>query len=316
MMKWLIGISFLILSGCAGLPEQAPAKVIENAEQLGVTGLEFDAQGNRFATTSVRGEISIWSYPENKRLAKFWDHTGKIQGLYWAGDRYLLTGGTDRKIVVFDVEAQSNLNEIELDSTIQSISYVPEKNWVVSGHLDGTVRVHTLPDLKFVASYETDETVLAVAASSRGVIASSGDRGQTLLFENGLKNPREIARTDRDVIELRFSPDGLKLLCSGWSMLIWDVQSGLLTQRSTGHLGTFSSLDVSPNNQYVATVGCQADANVQLFDLDTGVLKRRLLRHELCGNAIRFSRDGRYVVTASEDESVRFYDLNEAYPGQ
>jgi WD40 repeat protein len=313
-MRILIILGLLGLSGCNSLPIQQPAETIESAEELGVTGLEFDASGKRFATTSIRGEISIWSYPENKRQVKFWTDDGRVQGLAWASDQYLLAGGTDRRITLYDVSSQKIFKQIQLQSSIQSVAYVPSKNWVVSGHLDGTVRVHTVPDLEFVGSYETDETVVAVTASLTGMIASSGDGGQTLIFQNSLKTPREIQKSPRAVNGLRFSPDSKKLLGSGWSITLWDVETGQVSKRSTGHIGLFGSLDVSPDSEYVATIGCMTDTNVYLYSLATGKLKREMLQHEGCGHAVRFSHDGKYLVTASEDESIRFYDLHESYP--
>jgi len=317
MNKWLV-LGCLCLVGCSGLQgAQAPTQVIPLAEQLGVVALEFNAAGTRFATASVRGEVSIWSFPENRKLQQFWEHSGRVEGLFWAGDTYVITGGSDRKIVLYDLASgQTSATELQLNSTIHSLTYVPQRNWVVSGHLDGTVRAFQMPELTPIGSYETDETVVAVAASAQGVIASAGDGGQTLVFEQGLDHPRELTRSDRDALELRFSKDGQKLLGSGWKLLIWDVASGRLVTRNPGHLGAFSSLDVSPDNRLMATIGCQADAKVQLFDFETGVLQRQLAPHELCGHAVRFSPNGQYVVTASEDESVHFYDVTIPYNPQ
>ena len=314
MNKWLM-LGYLCLLGCSGLQgAQAPSDVIPLAEQLGVVALEFNPTGTRFATASVRGEVSIWSFPEKRKLQQFWAHAGRVEGLFWAGDAYVITGGSDRKIILYDLTSgEVTAKELQLDSSINSLTYVPKRNWVVSGHLDGTVRAFQMPDLTPIGSYEMDETVVAVAASAQGVIASAGDGGQTLIFEHGLNNPRAITTSDRDAEELRFSRDGQKLLGSGWKILIWDVASGHLETRNPGHIGPFSSLDISPDNRTMVTIGCQADAKVQLFDFETGELQRQLAPHDLCGNAVRFNPSGQYVVTASEDESVRFYDVSIPY---
>ena len=314
MNKWVI-LGCLCLVGCSGFQRaQPPTDVIPLAEQLGVVALEFNAAGTQFATASVRGEVSIWSFPEKRKLQKFWAHTGRIQGLFWAGDTYVMTGGDDRKIVLYDLTSGDvTAKTLQLDSSINSLAYVPQRHWVVSGHLDGTVRAFQMPDLTPVGSYEMAETVVAVAASAQGVIAAAADGGQTLIFEQGLSNPRTLTASDRDAVELRFSQDGQKLLGSGWKLLIWDVASGRLVTRNPGHLGSFSSLDISPDNRMMVTIGCQADAKIHLFDFATGELQRELAPHELCGNAVRFNPSGQYVVTASEDESVRFYDITLPY---
>jgi len=314
MKNWLL-LSCLWLVGCAGFQGvQLPTHEISSAEQLGVSGLEFSPDGQHFATSSVRGEVTVWSYPGKQKKWTFWEHAGRVQSIHWAGNEKLITGGNDRKIILYDLQAGTvTATELQLNSTINSLGFLASKNCVVSGHLDGTVRVHTLPDLKFINSFETDETVMAVAVSSKGVIASAGDGGQTLLFESDLNKPREITRSSRDAAELRFSRDGQKLLGSGWKLLIWDVTSGQLTMRDTGHIGAFSSVDISPDYKYYATIGCSADARVQLFDFKTGEVARQLAPHNNCGTSVRFTPNGQFVVSAAEDERVRFFDITIPY---
>ena len=53
---------------------------------------------------------------------------------------------------------------------------------------------------------------------------------------------------------------------------------------------------------------------LQLLRPASGQIRQRLRPHALCGGHVRFSPDGRFVATTSDDASVRIWDLNNPLP--
>jgi WD40 repeat protein len=72
------------------------------------------------------------------------------------------------------------------------------------------------------------------------------------------------------------------------------------------------SVDYSPDGKRLASIGRVTDNHIHILNLATDRVERRLEAHELCGAAVRFSPDGRYLATGSDDASVRLYDLSRA----
>lgn len=110
--------------------------------------------------------------------------------------------------------------------------------------------------------------------------------------------------------DLQFSPDGRQLAAGTWFRLnVWDVASGRAQSIPTEHNGLLTSVAFSPDGRFLATLGRHTDSAVRILDTATFQVLRRYQAHELCGAMLRFSPDGSMLVSASDDESVRFYRL-------
>ncbi len=70
---------------------------------------------------------------------------------------------------------------------------------------------------------------------------------------------------------------------------------------------------VPPDGHSLATIGRHTDSKIYLVDPQTGKRQRHLLRHKLCGAAVRISPNGRFLASASDDGSIRLYDIKAPY---
>jgi WD40 repeat protein len=63
----------------------------------------------------------------------------------------------------------------------------------------------------------------------------------------------------------------------------------------------------------MVSIGRVTDASVLVTDIASGSLNRRLTTQPLCGWSARFSPDGRYIASSSEDGSLQLYDMSIPY---
>jgi WD40 repeat protein len=134
---------------------------------------------------------------------------------------------------------------------------------------------------------------------------------------------------DSDLVLPIFSPDGSRVLVSGrdntarlWTL---DPLRNVQTIRPSTANGLFLSKAFSRDGHY-ALLGGQAPKVVDgqptsdvtyklwLVDLDKGKDLASLRGHTGPLSAVAFSADGRYAVTASEDRSIRLWDLGKYLP--
>ncbi len=89
---------------------------------------------------------------------------------------------------------------------------------------------------------------------------------------------------------------------------LWDTQTGLciLTLNSPG-INSFSHVALSPDGSYIATVGYE-DNSAVLWDSSSGRVILVLL-HDTTVNSIAFNKNGRSVLTTSNDNLARVWDI-------
>jgi WD40 repeat protein len=312
-------LPFLILltavSACSGFrTSQGPQLRLEEVHLFGARRIAFRPAGDRLASGGQRGDVRIWSIPAGESLGTLEGHGRPVSGLAWLDDDHLVSADTQGKLRIWNATAGEILNELRTER-ITSLALLPSPERIVVGHATGRLRVYSWPDLTLLAETGLQDTVLSVAIEPQRqwIVVATDDR-RVQLFNGRLARLRELQTPPGKSFELRFSPDGQQIAGGGWfRIFLWSTASGALELRDAGHFGAVASLDYSPDGQRLASIGRITCATVEITDVATGQLERRLSPQPLCGWHVRFSPDGRYVATSSEDGSVTLYDMTLPY---
>ncbi|HLJ55763.1 MAG TPA: hypothetical protein VKT77_12060, partial [Chthonomonadaceae bacterium] len=155
------------------------------------------------------------------------------------------------------------------------------------------------------------------------LILTSSEDNSTWLWEAASGKAIRQFKGHVDVVNgAVFSPDSAQILTAGSdnSARLWETSTGKEIRRFGSMANYVVSVRFSYNGKYILTAGQDpfnvhkgdvGESNVntaRLWDLETGKELRRFKGHAAFLTSAVFSRDGKYVLTASNDKTARLWD--------
>ncbi len=303
----LAGAAAALLAACGNLaPADRPAHTFQNAHTFGATAIAFSPDGARMASGGYRGDLRLWQVSPPKLLHSFPPHDDSVRAIAFVSDAHLISAGDDGNLVVWDVD---NRRPLARQATLPVAAIASDERQAFTGHRDGVLRAWRFPSLQPVGEASVGAPIIAVALHGN-LLAVATDSGRVALFGPEPQWLRDLQTKGPVAHDLRFSPDGRQIFAGAWfRLLVWNVADGELQSIVTDHTGLLNSVDVSPDGRQLVSLGRHTDSAIRIWDREHLTVERRYQAHELCGAMIRFSPDGRHMASASDDESIRLYDL-------
>ena len=310
----LLAVPLVLLTACVSLQTGESAAVIKDRAHSGGSVVAFSQSGDLLASGGWEGTVRLWQLPQGREVRHWLAHSDSVNGIaFLDADRQIITAGYDGLLARRAVNG-GLLEQIRTPSAITHMVADIDTDRLVTGHKDGSVRLWKATDftlLKVQQLHRGAVKAVAIAPGATQYASSSADGSVVLWTEDG--QIRELEAPPADAWTLVFSPDGQTLTAGSWFRLFrWDLDNGELTTIATEHHGIIKSIQYIDNGTELATISRQTDSAVYFLDAESGDVKRRFQRHDLCGGDIAVSSDGRYLATTSDDSSVRFWLLGGA----
>jgi WD40 repeat protein len=287
-------------------PSDKAVHIFNGAHEFGSTAVAFNPAGTHVVSGGHQGNVKLWDVQKHKLLAEAKPHEGAVRAIAVASQSLFATASDDGRIVIWN---NGKILSQPTSTLVSSLIWFQGK--LVSGHDDKSLRIWDT-NLVEIDKLELEDGInglsssgnqLAVALPSRIILMGADFKTRKVLDTEGA--------TPRD---LQFSPDGKLLAAGGWFRLhVWDVSSGSHQSIPTEHDGLLTSVSFSPDGKHLVSLGRHTDSAIRIVDTKEFNVIRRYQAHELCGAMIRYSPDGRWLVSASDDESIRLYDLSLPY---
>ncbi len=285
---------------------------LAQVHESGAHRIAFGPDNRRIASGGYRGEIKIWSIATGDELFVAKLHKNRITGLAWLDDRRLVSVDSGGLLIISTINKYQRVSSVQLDGAFD-MAIAPDRTWLLVINAQG-IEKFSLPALESLARYPL-EAPLSVAVNHSGKrVAVSSTAGKVFLLDADLQQFLELETPSRKAYDLTFSPDDRLLLAGGWfRLLAWRLDDGCLKEHETEHLGKINSVAISPDGARWISLGRDTDSQFLLYDAASLQIERRFQTHALCGQRARFSPDGRYVASSSDDGSVHIYDLTVPY---
>lgn len=235
-----------------------------------VTCLEVDEAAGRIFTGSEDGTVGIWSWRAGRitALGTLTGHRGGVWAMRLIPEaNTLITGSTDRSVLVWDLGTQAMRHQmLGHVSTIRCLEVWRE--YAVSGSRDGTLRIW---------NWHTGELLSHVARAHEVSV-----RCMALLGDTGLLLSGSYDTT-----------------CA-----LWDIRSGRLVQRFTGHADKIYAVACDPARRRVFSAAM--DGTVRMWTAGSAHAERIVAMHRgLVGNLLV---RGQLMASASTDGALRVWD--------
>lgn len=299
----------LWLSACVEPDTLQPVFIIEDAHSSG-SRVVVDPKHPLAASGGLEGTLALWDLDTGKHLVGWKGHQGTVNGLALLASRGLLVSGSwDGTLAAWNLEGRL-LRRVNTGSPITAMVASKRLSDFWTGHWDGSLR-HWNDQQELVDERRLPGSRWITAMAMAGNRLAVADRGGGLwLFEGEGEAPRLVARLRSHLRALEFRPGGAELYGGSWFHLYrWNLDSAEMTRMKTPHFGIIVDLAWSPAEKTLMSISRQTDSAVLELDPATGASLRNFGKHDLCGASVAVSGDGRYLVTTSDDASVRIWHL-------
>ena len=320
-----------------------------------ITSIEISPDGSRMVTACFDGEVKLWDAANAGDPRVFKGHDAYVQSAAF-GPRGELVASIDRRrwLRVWDARSGEALAAYQVSGDGMDLAFSGVGKELVTACREGVVSLFdldtgmprwtlSLPEPEWIHAIAIDPTHTWVATGS----AESRFVGAHLI---SLASGEEITRFEGAgvVHDVAFHPTKPLLATAGddGQISIWELPSGRLRVKLTGHEGAIHGLAYDPSGHTLASASldhtvrlwneegeCMAvleghsrgvesvafhpggdrlasgsqDRSIIIWDLETRREVERLVGHNWWVFSVEFSPDGKTLVSASKDRSVRLW---------
>lgn len=260
----------------------AAAVEAEKSAQQPIRCVGFSPDGRTLASGGDFGVVHTWDTDTGKAINSYVGHAGPIHSLAYVSDSELVTGSSDKKAAVWNLNPSWELERVIGDVSDPSI----------------------LIDRVVAVDFSQDGKVLATGG---GIPSRSGEVKIWNVEDGSLVHSLPDAHTD-GVNAVAFSPDDQYLASAGADKFVkkWDVATGKQLLQFEGHTSPALGVSWRANGQRLASSG--ADARIQIWNALTGDRVRNIAGYKKQVTSVRFVGQTQFIVSTSGDPLVRMHN--------
>ena len=294
-----------------------------------VSAAWFSPDGKLIITTSKQVELTdsqtktaadysalVWNSATGAFVAELKGHESWINSTEFSPDsKLIVTASDDGTTRVWEAATGKTVKELTSEGeelSVLSATFDNTGSLILTRSDDGIARVRDVATGGVLNAYQhkNDASITAAVFSPNGrQVLTSGDDLTTLLWDTRGQKVSELKANEGALNAASFSQNGQLILATGdnGAIKVWDtnrdIEFGL-----PGRIVNARAIATSPDGRILA-VAASNRPEVRMYSAVSGRELASLAGHTALVNRIDFSRNGRFVLTASDDGSARVWDL-------
>lgn len=253
----------------------------EIQEPIPMTVATFHPDGDRVATGDDQGMIHVYDANNGESLFEIDAHTQRITGLQFSPNGlYLISGSQDTTMTLWNADNGERIRDyIGHVGAVASVDFSADSARILTTTLDNLEDRSILDRSVRLWDTESGELLRSMREDGTGWLRGAAINPNATFAAVGSFDQNEFGATIR----------------------IWDLRTGRVVRRITGHTDVITTIDFNPDGRTIVSGGW--DRTARVWDITTGTQIQRFDIHEDRLLDVAFNPDGTQILTTSGRDS-------------